>query len=449
MMGSRALRLVIVLLLLTLVGCSNLPLKPGTSPQVGTVTPTGNLFPTIPATIEAEGTILPTTQVKTAVATQPAAGLLVRLWLPSEFDPEGNNSASRLFKSRLEEFAAANPEVRLEVRVKALEGSGGLLESLAAASAAAPLTLPDLVLLPRPMLESAALKGLLFPYDGLTSMMNDQSWFEYARQLAHIKNSTYGIPFAGDALVLAHHPALLETTPQSLEASIALGEVLLYPATDLQALFTLCMYLEEAGSMQDIQGRPSLDQAILTNILEYYQRASLAGVMPFSLTQYSNDAQVWEAFMGEQYPMAVTWASAYLSHKLASSDDLGLAFVPTPDGAAFTLATGWSWALANQDPARRLIAVHLVESLIEKEFLGEWNYTAGYLPPRSDALDSWQEAESRQMIEQISSSAKLMPPEDLVSSIGPALEQAVVEVLKAQSDPQTAAQAVIEQINQP
>ena len=81
--------------------------------------------------------------------------------------------------------------------------------------------------------------------------------------------------------------------------------------------------------------------------------------------------------------------------------------------------------------------------------MAEWTYAAGYLPPRADALQSWQDAELRQVIEQISYSAWLMPPADMLSSLGPALEQAVVDVLKAQSDPQTAAQAVINQINQP
>jgi hypothetical protein len=73
--------------------------------------------------------------------------------------------------------------------VKALDGTGGLLDALVSANAAAPLALPDLVLLPRPLLESAALKGLLHPYDGLSSLMDDPSWFDYARQLAHFKSS--------------------------------------------------------------------------------------------------------------------------------------------------------------------------------------------------------------------------------------------------------------------
>jgi multiple sugar transport system substrate-binding protein len=448
-MITRRFRFLSFLILVAMVGCTSLPFSLGGSSQVGTSTAERTFVPTAATTLEGEKTVIPSAAGVTPAATQPIEGLLVSIWLPPEFDPEGNSVASGLLKARLDEFVGENPGIRLEVRVKALDGAGGLLDSLVAANAAAPLALPDLVLLPRALLESAALKGLLYPYDGLTNIMDDQSWFEYARQLAHLQASTYGIPFAGDALVLAHRPSMLGTTPHNLDATLSLGEVLLYPATDLQALFTLSMYQAAGGSMQDAQGRPALEEAPLTSILEYDQRASLAGVMPYSLTQYSNDAQVWEAFLGNPYPMAVTWASAYLSHKQTAQDDLDMAPLPTPDGVPFTLATGWSWVLAGQDPAGRTLSVDLAEYLVEKQFLAEWTYAAGYLPPRSDALQSWKEAESRQVIEQISYSAWLMPSMDLVSTLGPALEQAVVAVLKAQSDPQTAAQVVIHQINQP
>jgi hypothetical protein len=257
------------------------------------------------------------------------------------------------------------------------------------------------------------------------------------------------MPFAGDAMILAHQPILLETVPNDLQTSLALGEELLYPASDPQALFSLCMYLAKGGSLQDAQGRPWLDEAILTEVLEYDQSASMLGVMPYTLTQYSNDAQVWGAFIGSDYPMVVTWASTYLNHMQAGQDDLAMAPLPTLDGLPFTLATGWSWALAGQDPAGRLLAVQLAEFLVEGEFLSEWNYAAGYLPPRADALQSWQEVGSRQLIEQISYSARLIPSADLISSIGSALSQAVVSVLKRQSDPQTAAQTAISLVNQP
>jgi multiple sugar transport system substrate-binding protein len=448
-MDKKYFRFLAFLLITTMVGCSGLPFSLGGGAQ-GTPNPAeGTLSLTPLATLNARQTEPPATPEGTGAATQPISGSMLRIWLPPEFDPQGNSPASSLLKARLEQFTIENPEIRLDVRIKALDGAGGLLESLVESNVAAPLALPDLVLLPRGLLESATVKGLLYPYDGLTSIMDDQSWYEYARQLAHVQSSTYGIPFAGDAMVLAYHPSSIDTPPPDLESSLSLGEVLLHPATDSQALFTVSTYMADNGSLQDAQGRPALDEAILTKILDFDQRASMAGVMPYWLTQYSNDDQVWEAFIGNPYPMAITWASAYLNHKLTASADLEVASIPTPNGNPYTLATGWSWALTNQDATHRSLAIKLAEYLVEKEFLAEWTYAAGYLPPRADALQSWQDAELRQVLEQISSSAWLMPPVDMLSSLGPALEQAVVVVLKAQSDPQTAAQAVINQINQP
>ena len=119
------------------------------------------------------------------------------------------------------------------------------------------------------------------------------------------------------------------------------------------------------------------------------------------------------------------------------------------NGNPYTLATGWSWALAGQDTGRRSTAVKLAEFLADKDFLAEWTSAAGFLPPRSDALQGWQDSTERQVLQQISTSAHLMPPVDVVSSLGPVLEQAVVDVLKAQSDPQSAAAAAISKINQP
>jgi hypothetical protein len=374
---------------------------------------------------------------------------MVRIWVPPEFDPAGNSPASHLLKARLEEFITEIPKSRLEVRVKALDGEGGMLDSLVAANAAAPLTLPDLVLLPRPLLESAALKGLIYPYDGFTSLLDDPSWFGYAQQIAHLKSGMYGIPFAGEAMVLANRPSLLVTSSSNLDDLLELGDVLLFPAADPQALYTLSQYLAKGGSLQDAEGRPWLDEAILTNIFEFYQRASLAGVMPYWLSQYSNDEQVWEAFTGGGFPMAVTLASTYLKNMQNGTAALAMAPMPILDDAPFTLATGWSWTLAGQDSEKRLLSVQLAEFLVQPEFLAEWTSAAGYLPPRVDALQNWQNADLRQVLEQISYSAQLMPPTDMISTLGPALEQAVVDVLKAQNDPQTAAQEVTDQVNQP
>ena len=103
------------------------------------------------------------------------------------------------------DFEAEHPGLELEVRIKADEGELGLVNALSVTSMAAPSALPDLIALSRPALETAALKGLLHPIDGLSTALDDPNWYEYARQLGHIQNTGYGLPFAGDALVLVYH----------------------------------------------------------------------------------------------------------------------------------------------------------------------------------------------------------------------------------------------------
>jgi len=450
MFAHRALLSALLLLLvLSLVGCNALPFQLGSTPLPGTPMPAVTLTPLPQGTPETGSTDIPGTQAASAEPTQPMGAVTLRIWLPPQFDPNSGTPAGDLLKDRLADFVALNSGVRLEVRIKALEGAGGLLEALAAANAAAPLALPDLVALPRPLLESAALKGLLYPYDGMTGVMDDQGWFEYAGQLAHLQNSIYGLPFAGDALVVAYRPTLLASTPRSLGTALSSGQILLFPAADSQALFTLALYQATGGSVMDAEGRPFLDETTLANLLEYDQQASMAGVLPYWLTQFATDKQVWDAFLGDQFPMVVTWTSRYLSQAGTVPDGLALAPLPTSDGSAFTLATGWTWALAGPDPARQALSVRLAEFLVDAQFLAGWSYAAGYLPPRLDALQSWQDASLREMLGRIAASARLVPPADVLSSLGPALEQAVVDVLKAQNDPQSAAQTAVEQINQP
>jgi ABC-type glycerol-3-phosphate transport system substrate-binding protein len=394
-----------------------------------------------------EATISPT-PIETGSLT-PQGRATLRIWLPPEFDPEKAGMANGLLKSRLQAFETAHPDIRIEVRIKDLNGEGGLLESLAAASVSAPLTLPDLVLLPRPSLESAALKGLLVPLDGLTGMMEDRNWFSYAQQLAQLEATTYGIPFAGDAMVLAYKPTLTGSVPHTLDALVALGSVMLFPAADPQALFTLSLYMDGSGKIQDTLGLPFLDKSILTKTFEFEQRASQAGVMPPEVTQYSTDAQVWEVFSGDQSPMAVTWASTYLRNAQDLPDDLAMAPLPSWDGSPFSVANGWVWAFAGKDSVDQELSILLAEFLVEKGFMADWTAAAGFLPPRVDALQNWDDQALRQTIQQVSYSAQIMPPADLVSSLGPEIAQAVADVLSATLEPAAAAQVVSDQVNQP
>jgi ABC-type glycerol-3-phosphate transport system substrate-binding protein len=338
----------------------------------------------------------------------------------------------------LDEFMRLNPGVRVDVRVKTASGPGGLLDMLTTSSAAAPLAQPDLVALPREALETAALKGLLHPYDNLTKAMDGSDWFGYAGELARLQDSIYGLPFAGDALLLAYRPDIVELPPSDWAATLNTTTPLVFPAADPLASFTMAQYQANGGEIRDEQGRPFLDVDTLTQVLAFYAQAEQGGVLPYWLTQYQSDEETWEAFQEDRAGQVITWSARYLENL---SPDTGAAQIPTPDGEAFTLATGWVWALATPRAERQELSVALAEFLIDGEFLARWTEAAGYLPPRPSALRGWSNETARESIQPIALSARLLPPADVLTSLGGPLGQAAVQVLKEQIDPLTAAQA--------
>ncbi len=112
--GRRAALLVSWMLLLALSACSgdflSSLLSPTASPATLAVDETETAAP-----------VLPTPTQTTAAAEEVQT---LTLWLPPQFDPNSGSDAGNLLKTRLEEFSQQNPDVILQVRIKALSGAG-------------------------------------------------------------------------------------------------------------------------------------------------------------------------------------------------------------------------------------------------------------------------------------------------------------------------------------
>jgi ABC-type glycerol-3-phosphate transport system substrate-binding protein len=349
-------------------------------------------------------------------------------------------------RNRLEAFTDRNPDVRLEVRVKAVSGTGGLLSSLTAAASAAPQALPDLVALPRQDMETAALRGLIFPLDALTSAMAFEDWFGYARALSRLDTATFGLPFVGDALILVYRQTVVSEPPADLAAALGIREPLSFAAASPSGLFPLALYQATGAAIQDEEGRPMLEAEPLTRVLEFFQSGERTGLTPVWLTQYESTELAYQAFRENRAHLAVIWITQYLADP---PDDAAPALLPVPDGDPFTLSTGWLWTLANPDPETHSQSIRLAEFLSESEFLGQFSQAAGYIPPREGALDTWPASGFTTLVAQLSESARITPPANQLSILGPAVGGAVVQVLKGQSEAAAAAQAAIQSLGGP
>ncbi len=433
-------RLATAAVLVLLAGCSAWlgPLLNGEPPAVATPTPTSS-----PANGEPD--LTPT--IPPDLVTPIQGALTISIWLPPQFNPEAGTPAGDVLQARLNQFMEENPGVLVTTRIKAASGPGGLLESLTAASAAAPGSLPAVAVLSRTDLEAAALKGLVLPLDGVTSVLQDSDWYPYARELGRVQNSTFGLPFAGDALLLVNR---IGTDAQSAQTTwpevFASNQTVIFPADDSQALITLALYRSAGGLLQDLQGRPTLDPEFLQRVLQNYKDGIGQGAFPNWLTQIQTPGQGWQAFSEARGDWVVTWSSNYLSDL---PPDASAVILPSLGSDPFTLATGWSWTLTDTDPLRRETSIKLMEYLSDSEFLANLTLSAGYLPTRPTTLAAWSNVSLQPVISQVVLAAEVRPANELLASLGPVLREAVLAVFNGQQDPAQAAKSAAERLGNP
>jgi multiple sugar transport system substrate-binding protein len=432
----RTLRFVVHFGLLLSTGCASIADFLSTPTAAPPASPASTSVTSSPIGPSATSTAQIETPSNVTPTGSPTTGARVlRIWLPSEFDPNAGTTPSNILKKRLNDFKAEHPGLELEVRIKADEDESSLVNTLSITSMAAPSALPDLIALSRPALETAALKGLLHPLDGLSTALDDPNWYEYARQLGRIQSTSYGLPFAGDALVLVYRSEVERIN--SWSDILASENPLVFAVSDPKALVGLALYVSAGGELLNAQGQPTFDQEVLTRVLTLIADGALVGVFSPSLDNLVSNEQVLQAYLGERANMAIIWASKYRAPE-------GQFTLPLPglDETSGSFATGWVWALAGSNPDNQQLAVELADYLVADDFLGRWTNATGYLPTRPNSVIS-----GGATINAIVESMQPIPSNEVLSVLGPIMQDALVRVLNGEK-PEVVAESVIELLKQ-
>ena len=419
-MKTRILRIANLSLILLLVGCSSF------APLLATPTPV--LAPEATSTPQA---------IPTATAPEMTdESHLLRVWLPPQFDPNAGTPSADLLKQRLTDFENEYA-VKIEVRIKS---ETDVLNALAVTSNAAPEAMPDLIALSYSDMQATASAGFLHPLEGLTAVLQDPDWYAFARELGHLKNIEYGIPFASDVLVTVYRPAVFEELPSTWDAIITSGSFLAFPASDPQALFSLSLYLSKGGDLVDDQGALLLDEAALVSLLSFYKQAIETGTIQPLVRDQQTDIHSLQFYRSGQSDLAVVWASSDIQTRSGGYLPLlGL------NDTHYALGNGWVWASAGSDVENQRLAAELASYLVESGFMSQWTLAAGVLPTRPQALNGWEDEELRESIDEILQSAHPTPSEDTVSIVGPLLQAALVRIFNG-DQPESVARSVIEEL---
>lgn len=413
-------------LIILLIGCSGVPALNDPLPPRQTATPEPRLTPVLPIG---------------DIDLDPLQS--IQVWLPPEFNPNRNIPQTELLQNRLIEFTENHPGLTIVTRIKKSEGEGNLIETLESAISAAPLALPDLVLLTDTDLAIAASKQLIVPLDNLLPSSEPEKWYPFSIEMGLIGSETFGIPFAVDGLVMLYHPSVIDTPPANWGDLLKLEGPISFPAADPQALFTTLLYLAQKEELVNEDGQLVLDEAKLQAIFDFYQLGQETNLMPFWLTQYQSDALAWLAFRENRAQITITWASRYLSQDL---EDVEAAPIPTRNGNIYTLVKGWVWSITSSNPEQQQLAIELAEFLTEDEFLGLWTEAAGFFPTKSNSVPVWPPGPKQILANQILPLAELSPSIEILDTLGPILTEGTIGVLKQEYDSFQATDLVLDQI---
>lgn len=385
------------------------------------------------------------TQVTDSASTDTGGAIILTVWLPPQFDVAGGNLAASLLQDRLSEFTDQHPQVRIQIRVKAEEGTGGMLDSLLAAQSAAPLAQPDLILLPHIQLQDAAQGGVIIPLPGDTTNGDNHDWYPFAQQMATINGQAFGIPFAADALAIAFRPTAVSLIPTNWNAYLEARRPLGLAVADAQAQFSLAELAalhEGSGDVPEF----SFTEQDLKALFEFYSSAQARSVFPFWLTQYQTYEQSWQAFTEGRVPMVVAWTSKIFDSR--NTEILGEP-LPTQSGHAFTLVRGWVLSVTTPYAERIPLVTELAEFLTTPEFIAQWSAAAGLLPPRASSLAAWAPDARQALASQIVLDAAALPPKPTLDIWGQPLADAMIGILKQELTPQEAVDAVLTAVANP
>jgi ABC-type glycerol-3-phosphate transport system substrate-binding protein len=399
-----------------------------------------------PVASEPSVNVTPTTSaVETSEPSDPVSTLTI--WIPKFLSPFEDTPEGTLLSERFSAFEEINPDLELRIRVKDEEGTAGLLETLNAASIAAPSALPDIVALDPVSLDTAVLKGLVIPLDEVYESPSVPAWYQHAIDAVYFGDSYFGIPFVSDTDVFVYRQEAFENPPLGWADLLSGTETFLFPGGDKEASFTLAQYLSLDGIVEDEEGQPSMKTNILRDVLEFYSASEKNGLLPLSSLQYITSDQTSAVLQQIGVSSAVVPLRTFL-HSTPSLIFNAQPF-PTSDGDGIVLTKTHSWSIVATKGDRQAHAAELIDWLMAPDFLGPWANSLGMLPATSAAISHWPSDETTATVNQLVRVAVPFPHAETVALLGPALQNSIEEVLFNRSTPNAAALMAVEEIRNP
>jgi ABC-type glycerol-3-phosphate transport system substrate-binding protein len=356
--------------------------------------------------------------------------ITIRVWWPDELYPQTSGEAEDILLGQFEGFRLTYTSYNLDMRRKRTSGMGGILPTLRTAAPVAPGALPDLTLMRRADMLTAATENLIVPLtDWIPPDLIAGDLLPGTQALGEIDGVQYGIPYAVNMVHSVYRASVFEEAPLSFSDVLIQKPVYLFPAGTTPVNSTLLLQYRAAGGMLvDEDGAPTLDRDPLVAVLNYYARGVEEGLFDPALLQYTHFDEYWNRFASGEVNLIGVDSMSYLAHK-SSVQNVGLAPIPTLGGTPITTLDGWMWVVTTNDPDRQQQALVFLSWMMRISQQSSYTEAFGILPSQQRALRLWNDEQYAQFAQNLIASAQIIPLAQRNNNAALALQTSLADVL--------------------
>ncbi|GEM_PF-338993 len=356
--------------------------------DVFTVTPAEFVSPTLETSPMPETSIISDSSV---VQLPTPAPVTLRLWLPEPLAPVDNEDAAELLSEQISGFQAANPDIRLDLRLKRPNDTGGIMSTLISANVVAPNALPDLTLFRRADLINAVESDLIESLDAFLPVAMLGGLPATVVQLGQVNGQIMGVPYALDVAHFAYHPAQTRLTTFTFDEYLSLEIAFIAPLAQTAGISdVLLAQVVAAGGIITPDGGLQIDADSLTSIFAFYAGESGLEIPPLQSLEYTTVSDYRTAFMSGEFPAAFVYASDYLT-LTDEGASITYAVIPTTTGETVTVFDGWMWVVTTSDTERQRAAMRFLSWMFEAGRQAQYTRTVAYVPSQRAALALWED----------------------------------------------------------
>ncbi len=318
------------------------------------------------------------TSAATADASEPT---VLTLWVPEEF-ATGAERGGDILEKQIAEFQAAHPNIKLNYVLKTPYGKGGIVDWLTQLDELLPDRLPDAAIVDSRELDQLEKLSLLQPLQ--RDLPSGAYWdlFPPAQRIARRAGVWDNQPLTLDTEHLVYDSQRVAAPPLSWQDVLTNTTQFAFAADSTDTF--LFHYLENGGSLEP-QEHPVLDTSVMQSILDYYQRARANGNLNENTALIKSAREVMPLFVTGQTPMAQVRARDFMIERSRLPNALA-APIPTRDGRATTMVSGWSFVILNRDATKQDAAAQYLAWMIDPAHMGEWANAARMIPASKGAF---------------------------------------------------------------